>query len=126
MAIVRHIGILTGQSFDKRSKALGGKLQALFEMRDGNNNETFEGKATGTAGSKTLTVTDVNDLGNSLLKLDIPASDGVITLGNATYNYKSFTATVDADGNYTMELELRFEALMTEKEAEEEKAKKKG
>ena len=89
----------TGQSFDKRSKALGGKLQALFEMRDGNNNETFEGKATGTAGSKTLTVTDVNDLGNSLLKLDIPASDGVITLGNATY--KSFTATVDADGNYT-------------------------
>ena len=91
----------TGQSFDKRSKALGGKLQALFEMRDGNNNETFEGKATGTAGSKTLTVTDVNDLGNSLLKLDIPASDGVITLGNATYNYKSFTATVDADGNYT-------------------------
>ena len=89
----------TGQSFDKRSKALGGKLQALFEMRDGNNNETFEGKAT--AGSKTLTVTDVNDLGNSLLKLDIPASDGVITLGNATYNYKSFTATVDADGNYT-------------------------
>ena len=91
----------TGQSFDKRSKALGGKLQALFEMRDGNNNETFEGKATGTAGSKTLTVTDVNDLGNSLLKLDIPASDGVITLGNTTYNYKSFTATVDADGNYT-------------------------
>lgn len=91
----------TGQSFDKRSKALGGKLQALFEMRDGNNNETFEGKATGTAGSKTLTVTDVNDLGKSLLKLDIPASDGVITLGNATYNYKSFTATVDADGNYT-------------------------
>ena len=34
--------------------------------------------------------------------------------------------TWDADGNYTMELELRFEALMTEKEAEEEKAKKKG
>lgn len=91
----------TGQDFDKRSTALGGKLQALFELRDGNNNEVFEGKATGTAGSNTLTVTGVNETGSSLLKLDIPASDGVITLGNAEYTYSSFTATVDADGNYS-------------------------
>lgn len=91
----------TGQDFDKRSKTLGGKLQALFEMRDGNNKEVFEGKAAGTAGSNTLTVTGVNESGSSMLKLDIPAADGVITVGNAEYTYSSFTATVDADGNYT-------------------------
>lgn len=99
----------TGQDFGIHDTGLGGKLQALFEMRDGNNGEVFEGSATGTEGSKELVITDVNELGSSLFKLDIPASDGIIVVNNTEYEYESFEVTVDADGKYTYTFQLEEE-----------------
>lgn len=96
-----------GQDFEMHGTGLGGKLQALFQIRDGNNGEVFSGKAKGTAGTKEVTISDVNDLGSSIFKLNIPESDGVISIGSARYEYESFKATVDADGKYTYTFQLK-------------------
>lgn len=96
-----------GQSFGIH-EAVGGKLQALFELRDGNNGEVFEGKITaGTKGSTTLKVEGSSDLATSIFKLDIPASNGILHINNQRYEYKSFTATVNADGTYEYTFELK-------------------
>lgn len=97
-----------GQDFDIHASDMGGKLQALFQLRDGNNGEVFSGSvATAIQGSSEITITDVNDLGNSILKLNIPSEDGVIHIGSARYQYESFTATVDANGKYTYTFKLK-------------------
>lgn len=96
-----------GQDFGIHDTDLGGKLQALFEMRDGNNGEVFGGKATGKEGDTVLTVTDVNDLGNSIFKLDIPAENGVLTVDHSVYEYDYFECEVDQDGKYTYTFHLK-------------------
>lgn len=102
-----------GQDFGIHETGIGGKMQALFEVRDGNNKEVFRGEVTnateceyeadGTTVKKaaTLEVTGTNEIANSLFKLDIPEKNGVIQLGNSRYEYDSFevTTTVDANGN---------------------------
>lgn len=87
----------SGQSFGMHDTDLGGKLQALFEMRDGNNGEVFQGKTTAQKGDTTIKVTDVNELGSSLFKLEIPAEDGVLTIGNVHYEYDYFDCEVTTD-----------------------------
>lgn len=99
----------TGQDFGIHDTGLGGKLQALFELRDGNNGEVFEGKATGAKGDTELIITDVNELGSSLFKLDIPMADGIIVVDNTEYQYESFDVVVDADGKYTYTFHLKEE-----------------
>ncbi len=94
-----------GQNFDSTSNTLGGKLQALFEMRDGNNKVNFNGTGNGTNGSTTLTVTKANI--NDEINLNIPDSDGKIVVGNREYEYSSFDATVDANGSYTYTFKLK-------------------
>ncbi|MEG1458716.1 MAG: flagellar hook-associated protein FlgK, partial [Acetivibrio sp.] len=93
-----------GQSFDSSSQTLGGKLQALFEMRDGNNKLNFKGNGNGKAGSTTLTVNASNM--NDIMKLNIPEGKGKITIGARDYAYTSFSTKVEADGSYTYTFEL--------------------
>lgn len=96
-----------GQSFGIH-EAIGGKLQALFELRDGNNDEIFEGKITGgTKGDDKLVVTGTSDLASSIFKLDIPATDGIIRIDSQRYEYESFKAEVAADGTYTYTFTLK-------------------
>ncbi len=80
----------SGQSFDTTSATLGGSLQALFEVRDGNNGENLRGQITGDVGDMTVTLEGANI--NDIEKLNIPPS-GTITIGNQEYNYTGFTAT---------------------------------
>ena len=93
-----------GQNFDAISNTLGGKLQALFEMRDGNNKENFKGIGTGTKDSTTLTVTGANI--NDQIKLNIPDEKGSIVVGNRAYTYDSFSVSVKPDGSYSYTFEL--------------------
>ncbi|MDK2807599.1 MAG: flagellar hook-associated protein 1 [Clostridiales bacterium] len=93
-----------GQSFNPRSESLGGKLQALFEMRDGNNKVNFTGNTTAATGDTSITVTGSNI--NSEILLNIPATDGTIMVGNQSYKYDSFTTTVNADGSYSYTFSL--------------------
>ena len=99
-----------GQSFASQSASLGGKLQSLFELRDGNNNKNFNGaidmdSASDTcmkAGSSTITVKDANI--QNIAELNIPQEDGLITIGNREYVYKSFDVeyveNTDGTGEY--------------------------
>lgn len=86
-----------GQRLNIRSEGLGGYLQSLFEVRDGNNLENLQGKANGTVGNTTVTLTGTNI--DDVEKLNLP-EEGIITIGNHEYKYSSFDFTVDANGKY--------------------------
>lgn len=95
-----------GQEFNETSHTLGGKLQALFEMRDGNNLEGLTGNASGAKGDKVLTLTDINC--NDISKINLPAENGVIKVGNIEYSYTDFTCEVK-DGKFTYHFNLTEE-----------------
>lgn len=102
-----------GQSFNIRNTVLGGKLQALFELRDGNNGENFMAKLTnngngsciGTKNNKstiTLSAKSVSGANNcDLAKLSIPEANACLTIAGKDYKYDSFEVTVGIDGTYT-------------------------
>lgn len=108
-----------GTPFYPYSSTLGGTLQALFEIRDGNNATTLCGKAQ--AGTLTndedgnlvfsMTKANINDVN----LLNIPADDGEITVGNYTYNYKEFKVDVSETGEFTYTFTLKNN--MTTKQA---------
>lgn len=95
------------QSFNMTSKTLGGKLQGLIEMRDGNNKGNLQGIASGSQGDNKVEVTDTNI--NSMAKMNMPQT-GLITIGTTKYEYSGFSVDVDEDtGNYTYTFELESE-----------------
>ena len=89
-----------GQDFNSASISLGGKLQALFEIRDGNNKANFTGTAADGSkeGDTFITVTDTSC--NNINKLNIPEQDGELKVGNRMYYYDYFEVNVTADGTY--------------------------
>ena len=100
-----------GQNFDTSNSTVGGTLQALLEVRDGNNGENLQGKATGASGQKIVTLDNTNI--NNIENLNIPA-EGNITIGNHEYKYNSFkaiyhpaTTTPVAAEKYTYEFTLK-------------------
>ena len=81
-----------GQHFD--GLHVGGRMQALYEMRDGNSEEYFHGSGVGMTGEKSITVKDTSI--NDVNKLHI-AEEGVITINNREYTYNGFEAKKDPD-----------------------------
>lgn len=101
-----------GTTFNPYGSGLGGKLQSLFEFRDGNNSTVLSGTAASLdnlppeqGGNLVLTVEDANI--NDLLRLNIPSHDGELLINNTTYPYKSFEVSVGADGKYTYQFVLQ-------------------
>lgn len=92
-----------GEEFYMSSPTLGGKLQALFQVRDGNDGNNFSGTIQNVVddgtGKTNIIVTDTNCEDVNLLNL--PEEKGKITIGAATYYYDSFSVNVEADGSYT-------------------------
>ncbi len=101
-----------GSDFNEHSGRLGGRLQALFEMRDGNNATVLQGtiKQDGglsndpDTGNLKLVLEGTNC--NDVQLLNIPAHDGEIIVRGRTYAYDSFEVSVDADGKFTYEFTL--------------------
>ncbi len=91
-----------GQRFDMRSNTLGGSLQALLEVRDGNNQFNLRGKVDAQKGENYILMSDTNI--NSQEKLNIPET-GVITVGDRDYAYTGFEVT-EEDGKYVYNFEL--------------------
>ena len=104
-----------GEDFNIYDKTLGGALQGLVEMRDGNNTENFTGRITAT-GKKDVADRDGNmvphdtvtiEVSESYLqdmnKCNLSDSGGVINLGNQLYYYDSwsYTCSYDAAGEAT-------------------------
>ncbi len=98
-----------GQALDIRSASLGGTLQALFEIRDGNNQFNLQGKGSAEAGNNVVTLIDTNI--NSVEKLNIPET-GVITVGSRNYNYSSFEVTKDDEGKFVYTFELEEDVIV--------------
>lgn len=98
-----------GTRFNSYSSGLGGKLQALFEVRDGNNTTTLSGKASGIEndadGNLVVTMTGANI--NDVQLLNIPAEDGEITIGSTAYIYKEFEVQVSENGEFTYKFTLK-------------------
>lgn len=94
-----------GQRFNLGSHNLGGSLNALYEVRDGNNRHNLQGTLSLVAGNdKRLIMTDTNI--NEVEKMNIP-ENGVVTIGNHAYNYRGFSVTQDmATGNFIYEFDL--------------------
>lgn len=107
----------TGQKFNIRNTNLGGRLQALFDVRDGNNEENFRATLdtwkkndARYGGASTITLkAEPGTNASSLAKLNIPESDALLTIANFDYEYDYFEVTVDADGFYTYTFVLKEE-----------------
>lgn len=82
-----------GQQFNERSNTLGGRLQALLEIRDGNNQFNLTGTVSAEADDTSIIMTDTNI--NDVEKLNIPET-GTIVVGNREYAYTGFEVTEDA------------------------------
>lgn len=100
-----------GQDFSTASISLGGKLQALFEIRDGNNGDNFTGKVaegSGNIGDTSLVITSASC--NDITKLNLPDENGIIKVGTKMYFYESFQVEIMEDGAY----QYTFEGLKDE------------
>ncbi|MGB4658802.1 MAG: flagellar hook-associated protein FlgK [Mobilitalea sp.] len=92
-----------GQKFDMRSASLGGSMQALLEVRDGNNQFNLQGTVSADAGDDFVTLTDTNI--NTIEQLNIPET-GSIVVNNREYSYSGFEVTKDSDGKFIYTFEL--------------------
>ncbi|MBO5178517.1 MAG: flagellar hook-associated protein FlgK [Lachnospiraceae bacterium] len=97
-----------GEKLNAESATLKGTLKALFEVRDGNNEENLQGYAEEVDDGATE-ITIINTNINNLKDLNIPP-EGKITIGNGEYAYTSFTVTANEDGTYSYTFELKDEA----------------
>ena len=88
--------------FDTNSKGIGGKLQGLFAVRDGNNGQIFKGKSISVAGSPVeVKVKCENENFNDMTKNTLPES-GKIKIGGKEYIYDSF----EFDGTNTFTFKM--------------------
>lgn len=97
------------ERLNPESRSLSGTLKALFEVRDGNNEENLKG-ITGEVdlGATSVTVRYTNI--NSVADLNIPG-EGRIKIGNGEYTYSSFEVAADPDsGEFIYTFELNEEA----------------
>ncbi|MDR2043704.1 MAG: flagellar hook-associated protein FlgK [Clostridium sp.] len=95
-----------GQKFNLYNGAMGGELQGLIQLRDGNNGTGFSGQITGTGqtadGSHdTVTVEVTKDYLQDLNKCSLSDKGGIILLGNQEFYYDSweYSRTYDANGD---------------------------
>lgn len=98
-----------GQEFNMYSQTLGGALQGLVEMRDGNNSENFTGTITDTGRAQvtdaegnttehdTITVQVSQAYLQDLNKCNLSDTGGVISLGNQEFYYDSWSYTCTYD-----------------------------
>lgn len=94
----------------------GGRLQALFEMRDGNNQQYFNGTCSGGYGEDTVVITDTSV--NKVEQLHI-APTGILQIGNHEYKYTGFQVTQDEDtGKFVYEFSLEEPLLKDVDEVE--------
>lgn len=102
----------TGEDFNLYNTQIGGELQGLIEMRDGNNKENFTGvvekKGSTTVNGvdhDTVTVKVNRDFLKDLNKCNLSDGGGKINLGNQVFSFDSWTFTctypqaVDGNGN---------------------------
>lgn len=94
----------TGNSFKAGANSSSGSLKAMFDIRDGNNSENFSGTVTG-VDSTSITITNASI--TDICAMSMP-SEGTLTIGGKSYNYSSFTYTLNDENeieSYTFTIE---------------------
>jgi flagellar hook-associated protein 1 FlgK len=90
----------TGDDLGVYGNTVKGELKGLFEMRDGNNNESFNGTITNVdTKNNTVTIKVTDDYLKDISKSTLPLTDGRISLGGDNYYYDSYDYQIDDDGN---------------------------
>lgn len=97
-----------GDKFNLYNILLGGELEGLVQMRDGNNSENFRGKLLSIDNEDVATKTQVvkveptEDYLKDLNKCTLSDTGGIITFANREYYYDDWTYDYDdATGKYT-------------------------
>lgn len=98
-----------GNEFNVNNPSMGGQLKGLIAMRDGNNNQSFQGKVTGVGrsadGKDAVVSVKVNlEYLKSMNKCNLADKGGSITLGNTVYYYKSWEYD-EATDTYTFQMD---------------------
>ena len=91
----------TKTNFAATTETASGTLKALFDLRDGNNNEAMSGiveRMAEDANGRFTSITMSNLSNTDVNALNIPA-EGTVTVGSRTLRYTSWEAELDADGN---------------------------
>lgn len=96
-----------GQKFNLNNPAMGGALQGLVQMRDGNNGENFVGQITETGTVRgqdnvvrdTVTIQVGKAYLQDLNKCNLSNCGGIIDLGNQEFYYDSWNCTISYDNN---------------------------
>lgn len=99
----------TGMNFNAVAKSMTGSLSALFEIRDGNNAENFQGTITKANPLSVVIKPSTMDTVESMTM----ASEGIIILQNKECRYTGFSAEVDENGkiiSYKFDLEEGLDA----------------
>ena len=94
----------SGANFNAMGAGSAGSLNAVLQVRDGNNGEVLSGRLNGAAHGNTLTMTDATI--NDIDQLNITAP-GKLVIGRKEYEYKDFKVEVGADGKYTYTFTLK-------------------
>lgn len=96
----------TGDDLGVYANSTEGELKGLFEMRDGNNDEAFNGRVSWIdAGKQTVKVEVTDDYLMDMSKSTLPLTNGQITIGGDKFCYDSWTYQETADGCfYTFQL----------------------
>lgn len=84
----------TGMKFNAMAKSMAGTLKALFEIRDGNNAENFQGKVLQANPLSVVIKPSTMDTVESMTM----AAEGIITIRNKEYYYTGFSAEIGEDG----------------------------
>ena len=89
----------TKMDFAATTESANGSLKALFAMRDGDNNDYLKGEVTVSEDLQSITMTDLSI--TDLNALNIPDSEGCLTIKNRDFKYDSWEAVRDSDGKIT-------------------------
>ncbi len=109
-----------GESFNIYDRTLGGCLQGLVDLRDGNNSESFTGQITAigrrdvtdaigvTKPHDTVTIEVSKEYLTDLNKSNLSDTGGIIRLGNQEYYYDSWSYTCSYDATNTPSYSYTF------------------
>ena len=92
-----------GQKFNLYNPSMGGNLQGLVQMRDGNNGEYFKGEAVEIAyrGDTTKVVIETNaSYLEGMAKCNLSDTGGIINIGDQLFYYKDWSYDTET-GRYT-------------------------
>ena len=105
-----------GTEFNMYSSVIGGKLQGLIEMRDGNNTENFRGTVTSVDPTAYTAQVKVSlDYLKDLDKCTLSETGGLIRLGAEVYHYSSWSYSLDTTTNectYTFQLDPNYDDVI--------------